>query len=388
MKNYINPRFVGYVFKRRKQCIFLFTSVTLFVSIVIVISALQTNHDVSDISIVGLRRRRFSVADSPINRTSATHTNVWRLSGFFPVQINYEHATVSAFVFVRVLDTYQSVTSHGNLQQDSILQVLSTVWSRNVEIPETINLIQGSFAREGEIEPTFLRRGGVYLLPIIHPRNLFDEQCNRWSIRSSNTVLFEVDNRGRIWSHSPHADFNRFDSSGTDVLVAAIHEMTEDENFEAATSSTFAQFVGRLNFAYIEATVLGFTLDTRRDDGSVGTFRRQMILQVENVLLPLPNDPSWPYVGQEITTFFHTSDAFEVGGRYLLDVGHPYICSLGSVHERSVDNRGVVRVNEDRMFERNPPMGHFLRVLDGLTVEQLQEIGEQSRAWHSAHWHR
>jgi len=179
---------------------------------------------------VGLPVENFSLAElhNP-NGAEADSILFFRVSDFF--SYNTSH-----IAFVRVIGTEQATVQNRPRRTDEIqtstLQILSTVWSKNAELPETISVMQYKYGGCCADEPTnLLRKGGVYLLPLAYWEN-----DGTWYINGTHAVLFEVDDTGRVWSHSPFEDFSSFDGKDASELVKVITKMTSDKNFPAAAA--------------------------------------------------------------------------------------------------------------------------------------------------------
>jgi len=66
-----------------------------------------------------------------------------------------------------------------------------------------------------------LREGGLYLLPLKH-------EYNRWFVVGDMDVLFEVDDKGIVWSHSGFETFNRYDGMSVESLISELKELFAD----------------------------------------------------------------------------------------------------------------------------------------------------------------
>ena len=75
-----------------------------------------------------------------------------------------------------------------------------------------------------------LREGGLYLLPLKH-------EYNRWFVVGVMDVLFEVDDKGIVWSHSGFETFNRYDGMSVESLISELKELFADEDYMLANSS-------------------------------------------------------------------------------------------------------------------------------------------------------
>jgi hypothetical protein len=177
-------------------------------------SITDTQPPVNTSDIIGLSVNHFCLGDLP-----PTGDRLWytRLDHFLS-----QGRPPRAFAFVRVIETELSEYAPNQYSYTSAFEVLSTIWSDDSDIPAIISITQG--VPEGGIAPenyiSFLpRKGGVYLLPL----GYFDDW---WYIIGDMDVLFEVDDTGKVWSHSPFADFKQFDGESATLLAQAIKTLT------------------------------------------------------------------------------------------------------------------------------------------------------------------
>jgi len=63
-----------------------------------------------------------------------------------------------------------------------------------------------------------LREGAVYLLPL-------KQSDGNWYIIGDMDVLFEVDEKGKVWSHSGYGDFNRYDGYYVDNFIIELQKL-------------------------------------------------------------------------------------------------------------------------------------------------------------------
>ena len=328
--------------------------------------------------ITGLPVYLSNVADWP-GRPMSDHTAVRQLSEFFTYPINYSCARVNLFAFVKILETepltIRTVSDREDgpqlIRQDSTAQVLSAVWSSDVEVPETFTLTQETFSRRGIVEdPSFVRKGGVYLLPLINVRFWGDYL---WVVRAPYNVLFEVDDKGRIWSHSPHQSFNRFDGENYSVIVDAILDITSDENFDAATITPFGTWAGWGWTSLVEFTVLSAARVERAWSGWSGNHHYQLMVYI-NEILTLGSEARVSK-GSEVIMRDPRAGTFEEGQRYLMFIDS---------YSFNVNGRTLAKINEDNTITALPGAYH-LDGFYGFTVEQMRETAERARAWYDAH---
>ena len=200
---------------------------------------------ITDTSIIGLPVNNFSLADIKLN-VEMDRMACFKLSDFF----SYRSPQIFAFVRVTGTEQWQDKNANwgGGWKQNSSLQVLSVLWNRDGDIPETVSVSQFLYGGcVGDEKTNLLREGGVYLLPMYSYEDM-------WYINGDLDVLFEVDDKGLIWSHSQFEGFSRFDGEDAGILAEAITALTSDENF-----STAITMFGRIAWDWdvlVEVTVL------------------------------------------------------------------------------------------------------------------------------------
>ena len=75
---------------------------------------------------------------------------------------------------------------------------------------------------DGEKLTNILREGGVYLLPIARG-------SDEYYVVGDLIVLFEIDDKGLIYSHSHFEDFKQYDDKPYTVVTDEIKQMTEND---------------------------------------------------------------------------------------------------------------------------------------------------------------
>ena len=179
--------------------------------------------------------------------------SLYDLFNWFPPQ---------ALAFVRVIKTEQNLIEHepfswsGWATQTATVQILSTVWSVE-ELPQVMSITQSMIEHFCLGTTNLIREGGVYMLPL----SLWE---SKWYVSGDLDVLFEVDDKGLVWSHSEYEGFNRFDGKGWSELAQVITEMTTDEDFNIAMS-VFSGFAVSDWWILAEVTVL--SSDTATSEG-------------------------------------------------------------------------------------------------------------------------
>ena len=325
--------------------------------------------DPSNTALIGLPARDFNLEDlhdpSGIAYNRILHM---QMKDFF------SNGAPDMIVFVRVIETegwtYKDrYTIYTSERQTSTAHILSTVWS-GVEVPETISIMQHKYGGccAGE-ETNLLRNGGVYMLPL-----RYWEGDDVWVIDGDLDVLFEVDDKGRVWSHSNFDGFNRYDGKDTSELVNSIISVTSDENFSAAITrfGRIATYWGTLT----EVTVLSST----RTVSEYGYDQIEYRMRADNVL-SIGSDPNYtwqPQTGTEFTAISHGElEYLEQGGQYLMLLdpsdGGPYI-----------EPSRVARINVDgtiTALSLDEPYSAFLEY-NGYTIAQMAGEAERAKIWH------
>ena len=151
-----------------------------------------------------------------------------KISDFFSSNMNFN------FVFAKVIaideQKVDTETTDNILEQTVTLKIIKSIYGET-ELPETIKVIQ---LKGGEYDNYWkdhlLQANGTYFLPIIYYGDINSDVIAQYD------VLFEVDEAGRIWSHSKSYGFYRFDGKPADDLTDFIVAQTTDKNFSKAFS--------------------------------------------------------------------------------------------------------------------------------------------------------
>jgi len=290
----------------------------------------------------------------------------------------FSYCPPKMFVLARVIETEQ-YRDDSVRKQDATVSILSTVWSLDDDIPETITLTQWIYGGcvwtvEGDVLVgseirNLLREGGVYLLPLE-----YWQDRDMWTVTGDLDVLFEVDDKSLIWTHSGFEGFSRFDGENVNVLINAITAFTSDENCSVAITS-----FGRISWNWgvlAETTVLSMVQTTNR----YGYDQYQYTVSTDSILSVAPNDYyQWRPDKDSFTAISYASGYLEQGGRYLilLDPSEdgPYI-----------EPGRVAKINDDGTITAiTAEYGNVFDEFNGYTVEQMKELAERAIAWHERH---
>ena len=327
--------------------------------------------DPGDMSIIGLPVDNFNLAElhSP-DGVMASRIAFFKLSDF------YAYDKVS-FAYVRVTETKQWTDSSrfwgASEVQTSTLHVLSSIWSGG-ELPETVSVTQSKYGGCCANEETnLLRVGGVYLLPLS-----YWEEGDTWYITGDLDVLFEVDDQGRIWSHSQFDGFNQFDGQDAGIVAGIVTTMTSDENFPSAVT-----YYGRIARAWgvvAELTVLSVNESFDKWGYSQAEYR----VIVDNVIsiVSMPWHEREPMIRDEITVFSPgQAEHIAQGGRYLvlLDLSEngPYI-DISKTAQIADD--GTITAMPSSQEQQN-----IFTEFDGYTISHMREEARRAKLWHETY---
>ena len=317
----------------------------------------------------GLPVDNFSLADMQAKGdASMSRIAYTALSDFF------SYGAPDMFAFARVLDTeqFEEKGSHsGMVMQNSTLHILSVLWTRAQDAPEIISLSQSLYGGcMGDEKTNMLRRDGVYLLPLSYLQN-----GDIWYVMGALDVLFEVDDRGCVWTHSPFDGFKRFDGENASLPAGEIASMTSDENFAAAITS-FGNIARKWGIL-AETTLL--SASPAKDE--LGNDYYSYALSADAVLSVSDNPHyRWRPGGDIIYARCYEIIPLEQGGKYLmlLDPSEdgPYI-----------DSGRMAKINGDGTITAvfSPDYANVFEEYGGYSVKQMTEEAARAKAWHKSH---
>ncbi|MCL2627711.1 MAG: hypothetical protein FWD44_03300 [Oscillospiraceae bacterium] len=274
--------------------------------------------------------------------------------------------------------------------QTSTLKVLSVIRSDRA-IPESLSIDQGKLVgvvdnisgKEWESiikcgcsgSIMFLREGGVYILPLW-------KQGSSWYTTDSD-VLFEVDDEGLIFSHTWLSGFNKYDGKPASQLAYALVNITEDEDFELATSR-FAAFVSEIWNTVLDVTILPETngkdvvaaienILVRPDKAQVDKLL-EFYAQNNEYYEERNYDYLWQWEnGSVIEAQAYTTWLFEPGNRYIVIFNLldkiPYIWTLNSVAKVNADGT-ISPYNNSTTFS-------WYEGVENYTIEQITDIARR-----------
>lgn len=271
---------------------------------------------------------------------------------FFNFLDLFKYGTDS-FVIVKVAGTQQEGPSSSETRdkQISAVKVLETLWGDTV--PETINLTQYLYGGcTGEEATNLLRKDGVYLLPL-------SEYGGGYYIYGDLDGLFEIDDTGRIWSHSDYSDFNRFDGEDYHAVTVELQRIIQDETLMLAASEFGMAFSG---WQLLEVTILS---DRSEEKNEYGYAEVVYTAHVEKTL-------SGGEPGTEITVRSYADEKLS------LNRGERYLFFVDNYDEKHYINANMMAgvtaegTIQDLGGDRSPFADY-----NGYTVEKLQELADK-----------
>jgi len=289
------------------------------------------------------------------------------------------------FVFARVLDTEQVNETPCNLASSIIrkissVQILSVIWSRDGSIPETLSITQYLYGGCCADEPTnLLREGGVYLLPLVYWK-----YTDTWRIADDLDVLFEVDDKGRVWSHSSYEGFKRFDGNDVNILLNELTAMISDENFSAAISR-FGLITRGNGSVLMEVTHL--SVNSKKNIlAHTETEYYEHAFRVEKILSTVAERfPSYD-AGDEIKARSYDSITkvhLEINGRYLIFYypDEEGLQQIGTGDTAKINGDGTIT----EVFTPPDYSHRAFEGYNGYTVAQMEEEAKRAKAWQDTH---
>lgn len=166
-------------------------------------------------SIIGLPVNNYSLSDSMGDASLSMDRIVFsQLSDFTG------YSGIDAFVYVKVLDTRLWKEEGIGLQKkNATVEVLSTLNGQKMDIPNRLTITQSLYGGcVGNEKTNLVRKGGVYVLPILNTEY-------GWEVVGDLDVLFEIDNNGKVWSHSSSKEFAKFDGLDHSIVAKEINEL-------------------------------------------------------------------------------------------------------------------------------------------------------------------
>ncbi len=185
-----------------------------------------TGHTLVELPLRGLPVENFSLANVQADAATMDRIAYWDFGAIF-------ERGVDCFVVVKVdgVDSEKLNESDSFRTQISHAVVLQEVYGgEDFAEPSHIQIRQAIIQNHFCLGTTnLLRKDGVYLLPL-------KQEGDTWYILGDMDVLFEVDDTGKVWSHSDFEDFKRHDGKNIESFIEDLQNLFADEEFRLAHS--------------------------------------------------------------------------------------------------------------------------------------------------------
>ena len=282
------------------------------------------------------------------------------------------------FAVVKVYDveSTKSNESHSFNEQISNAAVLQAIYGCE-DFAESIHIQIGQSIIENHFclgTTNLLRKGGVYLLPL-------KQADDKWYIIGDMDVLFEIDDKGRVWSHSDFEDFKRHDGKSIETFIEDLQNMFSDEDFTLA-NSPFAGTLRGWTLADIKVTS---AKKAATDRSGQPCFRYEFAV---NEIFSDPNHENSTPLGKtgRITVYADEPDPIEFidGNRYL-------ICLDRYEGEIYVNSRMIAEIGNDDTITVIPSYDNsaylgasIFTPYNGYKISDIRGMVLRIEEWHEA----
>lgn len=318
-----------------------------------------------DTSLIGLPCENFSLADT--QEGGAMFDRVVYYDFDTMLQFGTEY-----FAVVRIIDTRTEDSRYksGFDCQISEAYVIENIYNDcgvdRIQITQSI--IENHFCLG---TTNLLREGGLYLLPLKH-------EYNRWFVVGDMDVLFEVDDKGIVWSHSGFETFNRYDGMSVESLISELKELFADEDFMLANSS-FGRTIRNITLADVTITDRSNKI---KDEYGFECYEYSYIVN-EALSFPEYGVSSVKEKGTgKFKIYANMIDeyGFVLGERYLLFLSE-------YEGEFSVNNFMSAKITDDKIVTPKPEGNeevftkNIFEPYDGYKLSELRDIIARIKAW-------
>lgn len=327
------------------------------------------NNSPIDSTMHGLPVKNFNLADVENDGKMMDRIGFLNFGSFFEYGADY-------FAVVKITDTQiQKGKSDGYFElQVSDAYVLQSLYkeskSRTIQITQSV--INDHFCLG---TTNLLRKGGVYLLPLA-------QTDGKWHILGDMDVLFEIDDKGNVWSHSDFEDFNRYDGKSVEFLINELKNMFSNDDFMLANSP----FSGALRgWTLADITISNKSIEKTDKNGNRYF---NYAFTVHEILSDPSHSNSVPIEDTgNIKVYTDESDAMKLlpGNRYL-------ICLDRYEDEIYMNSRMIAKVGNDETITAMlaPDNQSYLGAsifapYDGYKISDIREMVLRIDAWRETH---
>ncbi len=197
-----------------------------------------------------------------------------------------------------------------------------------------------------------------------------------WYVIGDMDVLFEVDDKGRVWSHSAYEDFNQYDGQDVDKFIGELQTLISNDDFLLA-NSPFSSTLQSWTLADITVTDKSGALSDEYGEYYNYSFS-------VNEVLSVPTNPNSDRLGAMGNIMVYADDAaikLTPGSRYLLCLD----CFEGIINANArmiaeIKNDGAIKVIP--ADDNNSRLGFSVFTpYDGYTVDEIKDLISRIDFW-------
>jgi hypothetical protein len=308
----------------------------------------------------GLPTQDFKVSDI-MDDSFISRMGFLSMLNFFDIDWGLEDwSFVECVAVVQVTGIESLFTSHNEKYAEiADLKILQHIHgkpvSNNIRIKQHLNWWEG--------QPQLLRVGGVYIIP------LGMSTSGTYYNSGIYDVLFEIDNRGLIYSHSHIGDFNRFDGRPYTELINVLKRMEQNIN----NPRVFSDFGRRISSS---SNLIEVIITSESTYTSWHHPNDRMIAEARVI-----RNLSGKYIPENITLNFDQThrNALVKDGHFLIFAS--YFDYFGNEeYATSSFDGGVIRNNGTLKLFGRVPDAHYTNALTpykDYTIEQIKKIADE-----------
>jgi hypothetical protein len=318
----------------------------------------------SDTAMLGLPVENFNLSDVQDGGASMNRIAFYDFGSLF-------QWGVDSFAVVKVGDTQTVKDGDGSPfeRQMSRVRVLKSIYGDCKS--ETLQVSQSVIKDHFCLGTTnLLREGAVYLLPL-------KQYDDHWYISGDMDVLFEIDDKGVVWSHSGHEDFNQYDGKDVGYFIDRLQTLISNDDFMLA-NSPLSNILQSWTLADITITAKSDALPDEYGDYHNYSF-------TVNEVLSVPANPDTDRLGATGSIMVYADEDAEIkltpGSRYLLCLD----CYEGKINANSrmiseIKDDGAIRVIPAN--DNNSILGESVFTpYDGYTVLEIKDLISRIHSW-------
>ena len=306
----------------------------------------------------GLPVENFNLADVQNGGMAMSRIGFMNFGSFFEWDVD-------CFVVVKVSDTQTTKEE----QQISDVIILQNVYGECTA--DTTQIRQYIYKDHFCLGSTnLLRKGGAYLLPL-------KQSDGKWYIIGDMDVLFEIDDKGLVWSHSDFEDFNRYDGKSIESLIDELQNMVSNDDFMLANSPI------SVTLRYWTLADITISSKSEQKTDTYGFPYYSYVFTV-NEILSEPNDSNATPLGKtgSIKVYADEEDTIKLftENRYL-------ICLDRYEDEIYVNSQMIAKIKDDETItampsdKQNYVGASIFTPYDGNKISDIRDLVSRIHSW-------